>query len=203
MYALLPTSAAAAAEAFEEERILSEVIGAWTPELVEQWRAYAEAYRVREEAAAAMAAKHAQWQASMGLLEEAKAGRELMRRERMAEWSTEGEVEEVEREIYRAYRRWMPQRFATNIVIRFRLKPGKQIGNVQRGLAGGMLEGVVPKAADTEALFRAIEERGVAYWEGRGQELAARVEGRGQGGGVSDEEMEMEGAGAGEQQQSS
>jgi hypothetical protein len=172
-------------------------MGAWTPELVGRWRAYAESYRVPGEVAAAMAAKHAQWKASMRRLEEAKAGRELQRRERMAEWGAgEGAREEVEREIYRSYRKWMPQRFATDMIIRFRLKPGKQIGSVQRGLAVGITEGSVPPAADTATLFALIEEKGVAFWEGIGQELVARVEGRGQGGGVGsddDEEEEEEG----------
>lgn len=201
VYALLSTDAAAAAEAFEQERILAEVVNAWTPDLVARWRESAEAYRVGDGVAAAMGEKHAQWQASMRALEEAKAGRELLRRERMAEWAVGGmagegaEREEVEREIYRSYRKWMPQRFATDMIIRFRLKPGRQIGNVQRGLAVGMAEGGVAPAADTEALFALIEEKGVAHWEGLGQELAARVEGRGQGGGVDDEaEGEEEGS---------
>lgn len=197
VYALLSADAAAAAERFEQERILAQVVTAWTPDLVARWRAYAEAYRVSDGVAAAMADKHAQWQASMRALDEAKAGRELFRRERMAEWAVKGmeggegvEREEVEREIYRSYRKWMPQRFATDVIIRFRLKPGKQIGNLQRGLAVGMTEGRVPPAADTEALFALIEEKGVGHWEEMGQELAARVEGRGQGGGVDDDEEE-------------
>lgn len=214
MYALLTTEAAGAAEAFETERILSEVVGAWTDsDLVGRWRAFADAYRISDEVAAQMVGKLAQWRASMRQLEAAKAERELFRREKAASWATEGQNgegeggqevqqekrEEVEREIYRSYRRWMPQRFATDVIIRFRLKPGKQIGNLQRGLAVGIAEGVVPPAADTEALFAVIEKKGVAHWEGMGQELAARVEGRGQGGngGDSGGEEERDGEGQG------
>jgi hypothetical protein len=146
----------------------------------------------------------------MEKLEEAKAARELFRRQSMMTWMEregregreegreeevvgEGEVGAVEKEIFRSYRKWMPQRFATDLIIKFRLKPGKQVGNVQRGLAVGMAEGRVPTAATTEELFALMEEQGgVGAWEEAGKKVRGPG-GVGWGEGGEEEEEEEEG----------
>lgn len=186
VYALLSKEAGQRADVFERERILTEINGAWTPELLEEWRRYARAFLIDEEVEGALSKKFRQWRESMAKLEEAKAARELFRRQSMATWmkreGAEGEgslgeegedkVGALEKEILRSYRRWMPQRFATDLIIRFRLKPGKQVGNVQRGLAVGMVEGRVPNDATSEELFALMEaEGGVGAWEKAGRRV--------------------------------
>jgi len=208
VYALLSNDAAVRAEEFERKRILTQIDRAWTGGLMEDWRRYARCFMVEKEVEKALEEKYGQWRASMEKLEEAKAARELFRRQSMMTWMEregregreegreeevvgEGEVGAVEKEIFRSYRKWMPQRFATDLIIKFRLKPGKQVGNVQRGLAVGMAEGRVPTAATTEELFALMEEQGgVGAWEEAGKKV------RGPGGvgwGEGGEEEEEEG----------
>lgn len=207
VYALLSHEAVVRAEEFERKRILTQINHAWTKELQEGWRRYARCFKIEKEVQAALEEKYGQWRESIEKLEEAKAARELFRRQSMVTWMEregregrkegreeevvgQGEVGTLEKEIFRSYRKWMPQRFATDLIIKFRLKPGKQVGNVQRGLAVGIAEGRVPTAATTEELFALMEEQGgVAAWEEAGKKV------RGPGGigwGEGDEEEEEE-----------
>lgn len=202
VYALLSNQAAERAEEFERRRIQIQVNKAWTAELQEDWRNYARLFAVSPEVEKSMTDKFEQWRESMQKLEETKAARELFRRQSMVSWmeregrnfaeeqgNTGGTVGEVEKEIFRSYRKWMPQRFATDLIIRFRLKPGKQVANVQRGLAMGIASGRVPTSATTEELFELMErEGGVGYWEEEGAKVRG---GRGEAGDEEEEEEEV------------
>lgn len=63
-------------------------------------------------------------------LQALKAGRELQRRQ-----SAIQSPEQTERQ--HLYRRVMPQRFATDLIIKYRLKPGKQVGGGGRLVCRG------------------------------------------------------------------
>ena len=69
------------------------------------------------------------------------------------------------------YRVILPQRFATDLITHFRLKPGKAVADIQRAVAQRMLDKEIPTEWDTTELLKYVEETGIEILEEEGGKI--------------------------------
>jgi hypothetical protein len=94
----------------------------------------------------ALSQKFRVWRESIRALEDAKASREALRRQQSAQTYDHAVV---------GYGRLLPQRFATDLVIKFRLKPGKQVRPVT-GICS-LLEEIMRQTDDLVSHTKAVQ----------------------------------------------
>lgn len=75
------------------------------------------------------------------------------------------------------YRRYMPQRFATDAIVHFRVRPGKDVADLQRALAYRMASGTLSLTATSEEIFDFVQQNGTTIERhGRAWTVGRRVE---------------------------
>jgi len=153
---LMPPSSVARAEDFESRHVIPTVVQSWTQPLIDDFRNYASRFHMNDTVRAKLHNKfqvivcrggrmgddsvgrgkilnnlvlcgaflggecEQKWQESQAQHHVVKADRELKRRESAMQAPDQTSPQHL-------YRRLMPQRFATDLILKFRLKPGKMV----------------------------------------------------------------------------
>ena len=183
------------ANQFEKEHVLRQVIEEWWKEdasAIEGFRNFALRHKMPSDVKSRLEKVYGKWKIKMDLYDKEKAERELRRRTNFVDRMIEKQNEEVEEDgtdratdsnsnekekkknndsVKDMYRIILPQRFATDLITHFRMKPGKSVADVQRAIAQRMINNQIPAEWITTDLLKYAEEVGVDILEDEGKKI--------------------------------